>query len=43
LIVVGAGASENEERILPPRNISEDLLNKGLEIFENAIKSVSAN
>jgi len=41
LIIIGAGAYKNVVRFLPPLNINEELLNKGLEIFENAIKSVS--
>jgi len=38
LIIIGAGAYKNVIRFLPPLNISEELLNKGLDIFENAIK-----
>jgi 4-aminobutyrate aminotransferase/(S)-3-amino-2-methylpropionate transaminase len=41
LIVMGAGAYHNVIRFLPPLNISEDLFNKGLDIFERAIKAVS--
>jgi 4-aminobutyrate aminotransferase/(S)-3-amino-2-methylpropionate transaminase len=41
LIVIGAGAYHNVIRFLPPLNISEDLFNKGLDIFEGAIKAVS--
>jgi 4-aminobutyrate aminotransferase/(S)-3-amino-2-methylpropionate transaminase len=39
LIIIGAGAYHNVIRFLPPLNISEELLNKGLDIFENAIKT----
>jgi 4-aminobutyrate aminotransferase/(S)-3-amino-2-methylpropionate transaminase len=39
LIIIGAGAYHNIIRFLPPLNISEELLNKGLDIFENAIKT----
>jgi len=39
LIIMGAGAYHNVIRFLPPLNISEELLNKGLDIFENAIKT----
>lgn len=42
LIIIGAGPYKNVIRFLPPLNINEDLLNKGLDIFENAIKAVSA-
>ena len=42
LIIIGAGPHRNVVRFLPPLNISEDLLRKGLDIFENAIKAVSA-
>jgi len=42
LIIIGAGPHKNVIRFLPPLNISEDLLNKGLDIFENAMKTVSA-
>jgi 4-aminobutyrate aminotransferase/(S)-3-amino-2-methylpropionate transaminase len=42
LIIIGAGPYKNVIRFLPPLNISEDLLNKGLDIFENAMKTVSA-
>ena len=37
LIIIGAGAYKNVIRFLPPLNIGEELLNKGLDIFENAI------
>jgi 4-aminobutyrate aminotransferase/(S)-3-amino-2-methylpropionate transaminase len=40
LIIIGAGAYKNVIRFLPPLNISENLLNKGLDIFENAIKTI---
>ena len=40
LIVIGAGAYKNVIRFLPPLNISKGLLNKGLDIFENAVKTV---
>jgi 4-aminobutyrate aminotransferase/(S)-3-amino-2-methylpropionate transaminase len=40
LIIIGAGAYKNAIRFLPPLNISEDLLNKGLDIFENTIKTI---
>jgi len=39
LIIIGAGDG-NVIRFLPPLNINEDLLNRGLEIFENAMKTV---
>jgi 4-aminobutyrate aminotransferase/(S)-3-amino-2-methylpropionate transaminase len=39
LIIIGAGAYHNVIRFLPPLNISVELLNKGLDIFENAIKT----
>lgn len=42
LVIIGAGPYKNVIRFLPPLNINEDLLNKGLDIFENAIKAVSA-
>jgi len=42
LIIIGAGPYKNVIRFLPPLNINEDLLSKGLDIFENAIKAVSA-
>ncbi|MDH5713681.1 MAG: hypothetical protein OEY83_07070, partial [Candidatus Bathyarchaeota archaeon] len=42
LIIIGAGSYKNVIRFLPPLNISENLLNKGLDIFENAIKMISA-
>ena len=42
LIIIGAGPYKNVIRFLPPLNISENLLNKGLDIFENAIKMISA-
>ncbi len=42
LIIIGAGPYKNVVRFLPPLNINEDLLDKGLDIFENAIKAVSA-
>jgi 4-aminobutyrate aminotransferase/(S)-3-amino-2-methylpropionate transaminase len=41
LIIIGAGPYKNVIRFLPPLNINEDLLSKGLNIFENAIKAVS--
>jgi 4-aminobutyrate aminotransferase/(S)-3-amino-2-methylpropionate transaminase len=41
LIVIGAGAYHNVIRFLPPLNISEDLFNMGLDIFDAAIKAVS--
>ena len=40
LIIIGAGPYKNVIRFLPPLSISEGLLNKGLDIFENAIKTV---
>ena len=42
LVIIGAGPHKNVIRFLPPLNISENLLNRGLDIFENAIKTVSA-
>lgn len=39
LIVLGAGAYHNVVRFLPPLNISEELLNKGVDIFEKAVKT----
>ena len=42
LIIIGAGPYKNVIRFLPPLNISENLLNKGLDIFENAIKTIPA-
>lgn len=42
LIIIGCGAYKNVIRFLPPLNICEDLLNKGLDTFENAIKTASA-
>jgi len=41
LIIIGAGAYKNVVRFLPPLNIDEKLLNKGLDIFENAIKKLT--
>jgi len=41
LIIIGAGAYKNVIRFLPPLNISEGLLNRGLDVFENAIKTIS--
>lgn len=41
LIIMGAGVYKNVIRFLPPLNIGEELLNKGLDIFENAVKKVS--
>ena len=41
LVVIGAGAYGNVVRFLPPLNIGEELLNKGLDIFERAVKKVS--
>jgi 4-aminobutyrate aminotransferase/(S)-3-amino-2-methylpropionate transaminase len=41
LIIIGAGAYKNVIRFLPPLNISENLLSNGLDIFENAIKTVT--
>ena len=38
LIIIGCGAYKNVIRFLPPLNINEDLFNKGLDVFENAIK-----
>lgn len=38
LIIIGAGAYKNVIRFLPLLNISDELLSKGLDIFENAIK-----
>jgi len=40
LIVVRGGPYKNVIRFLPPINISENLLNKGLDIFENALKKI---
>jgi len=40
LIIIGAGAYKNVIRFLPPLNISEELLNKGLDIFEMCCKKV---
>ena len=42
LIIIGAGSYKNVIRFLPPLNISENLLNKGLDIFENAIRTIPA-
>ena len=42
LIIIGAGPYKNVIRFLPPLNISENLLNKGLDIFENAIRTIPA-
>ena len=42
LIIIGAGAYKNVIRFLPPINISEELLNKGLDKIENAMKNVIA-
>lgn len=42
LIVIGAGAFHNIIRFLPPLNISEELLNRGLDIFEKAVKTTLA-
>ena len=39
LIIMGAGAYHNVIRFLPPLNISEELLNKGLDVFEKAVKT----
>jgi len=39
LIIMGAGAYHNVIRFLPPLNISEELLNRGLDIFEKAVKT----
>jgi 4-aminobutyrate aminotransferase/(S)-3-amino-2-methylpropionate transaminase len=43
LIVIGAGAYKNIIRFLPPLNISEELLNKGLDIFRYAMESVTSH
>ena len=40
LIIIGAGAYKNVVRFLSPLNISEDLLSKGLDIFEKSTKKV---
>jgi 4-aminobutyrate aminotransferase/(S)-3-amino-2-methylpropionate transaminase len=40
LIILGAGAYKNVIRFLPPLNVSKALLTKGLDIFEDAIKTV---
>ena len=42
LIIMGAGPYKNVIRFLPPLNIGEDLLNKGLDIFEDAVRTLSA-
>lgn len=39
LILIGAGPYKNVIRFLPPLNIDEELLSKGLDIFENAVQS----
>jgi len=41
LIIIGAGVYKNVVRFLPPLNIDEELLNKGLDIFETAIKKLT--
>jgi len=41
LIIIGAGVHKNVVRFLPPLNIDEELLNVGLDIFENAIKKLT--
>jgi 4-aminobutyrate aminotransferase/(S)-3-amino-2-methylpropionate transaminase len=43
LIVVCAGPYKNIIRFLPPININEKLLNKGIDIFENALKKIIKN
>ncbi|MHC1586699.1 MAG: 4-aminobutyrate--2-oxoglutarate transaminase [Candidatus Hecatellaceae archaeon] len=42
LVVLGAGSYKNVIRMLPPLTISEELLNKGFDIIEKAVKTVSA-
>lgn len=42
LIILGAGAYKNVVRFLPTMNINEAILNKGLDIFENAVEVVSS-
>jgi 4-aminobutyrate aminotransferase/(S)-3-amino-2-methylpropionate transaminase len=42
LIIIGAGAYKNVIRFLPPLMISTELLDKGLDIFESAIKNVGS-
>ena len=39
LMIIGCGAYKNVIRFLPPLNISEELLNKGLDILEKAMKT----
>jgi 4-aminobutyrate aminotransferase/(S)-3-amino-2-methylpropionate transaminase len=43
LIILGAGSWKNVIRFLPPVNIEEPLLNKGLDIFEDALKRVASS
>jgi 4-aminobutyrate aminotransferase/(S)-3-amino-2-methylpropionate transaminase len=40
LIVINAGINGNVIRVLSPLVISEDLLNKGLDIIENGLKEI---
>jgi len=42
LIVIGAGVHKNVLRVLSPLTISEELLNKGLDIIEEEIERASA-
>jgi 4-aminobutyrate aminotransferase/(S)-3-amino-2-methylpropionate transaminase len=41
LIIMSAGVYKNVVRFLPPLNISETLLTKGLDIFEDALRAVN--
>ena len=41
LVIMGAGVHKNVIRFLPPLNIDETSLNKGLDIFENSLTTVS--
>lgn len=43
LIILGAGSWKNVIRFLPPVNIDEELLSRGLEIFEGALKRVATS
>lgn len=41
LVILGAGAYKNVIRFLPPLNLNKTSMNKGLDIFENALTKVS--
>ena len=41
LVIMGAGSYKNVIRFLPPLNIDEPLLSKGLDTFEDALLLIS--